>query len=524
MPLKDALGYINRFVEIEGFKVVLISNEGAFSRADASREDIDNGIVLKAFKEKLIGRTLRLVADPNEAFDSFMSQMQIEKARGIANNYKHDIVKVFRASGYENLRSLRVGLEAFDRIVSILSQKVLVKDQALREIALSCIYVAIELAATVDEEIVRDPSAGRVRRLVAGLGIGKDSKSSPADRIADGIVKRYGELVNLQRPTVSLESLVQFIAHGHLDIAKVNTAAEASLLVADPENLPPWRSLVEVWDLDTVSSQANTVRALEQLRDLSVLDPGELLHLAGIMLWRSSHGDLSLSAGKSPIEFISEYLDKLDASARSLQSQSRKMFGLKLATYGIIPIAPAEYESEISQIANMISNKVDSSFTARFPEMRMRLTEILRRPDRNFQDINAKNEVLSEFVSLPIFKNANPGEIADLILRDNRCDFEVLDWLRERYKLVSTAELLLPEAQWLQGIFNELKSRIRTAPAPFNQFWAKVVDARLKPLLSQIEELSSASQCGSRGTPSTTARTEPSSGEDGKSTSKGSEY
>lgn len=489
IPLKEALGYVNRFVETEGCKVVLVSNEDAFFRPDASDEDRANGAVLKAFKEKLVGRTLRLTADPDGAFDSFAAEMRNAEARDAAGEHKAAILQVFRASGRENLRALRAGLEAFDRVAAILSPRVLSKGQALREIALCCTYVAIELAAAVDEAVVSDPTAGLIKRLVAGVGAGKGAKPSAAEDLADDIAKRYDGLVNLQRPAVPLSLLVRFVAHGQLDASQVTAAAEVSPLVADPEDLPPWRALVHIWDLDVEDLQANTVRALRQLRALEVLDPGELLHLAGVMLWRAHYEDLTLSEGSSPLDFVEGYLDRLHASGQCLRAPFAEGRGSAVAAYGIVAIAPDERQSELLRIRDLIRGSVDRSVKARFPEMRERLMEHLRAPDRLLQRSYGGSNELASYAQMSVFEDAEPTEFADVVLRGGRFDFAALDWLCGRYKLAGETILLVAEGRWLRGLARELLARADAAPPPFNRVWAEASDGRLAPLLARLDEI-----------------------------------
>ena len=489
IPLKDALGYINRFVELEGFKVVIISNEDAFSRPGASKEDQENFVFLKAFKEKLVGRTMRLVADPQAVFENFTSKILTEKAMELAKEEKDRILRVFESSGRENLRSLRVGLEAFDRIASILAPEVLAKKDALIEIALACLYVSLEVAAAVDISIVRSPTAGRLKRLVAGLGFRQENEGSATEQTSDDIVKRYDEFVNFQSPVIPLDLLVDFIALGQLDISSINEFAKVSSLVAVPSELPPWRSLVEIWDMDIESLQTNTERARNQLEKLRVRDPGEMLHLAGIMLWRASNDDLTLSDGLQPVDFIRKYLNTLHSAGENLDPLKGMSKGL-VAAHGFIPIAPEASASDMKQILGLIQESANRALQKRLPEIREKINKFFISKDRVFSDLYATNNELSNFVGLPIFAGQNPSVFVDAILRDLRFDVGLLDWLSERYKLAGDTALLIAEGAWLQGVASGLKDRIATLPAPLNRFWQKLTDARLSPIITRLAELS----------------------------------
>ncbi len=185
MRLVDALGCINTFIEKERFKVVLISNERALQRKDVTKEEKENFNLLKNFKEKLVGRTLRLEADPMSAYDSFVKSMKSEKARALATQEKTFALIVFRASKRDNLRSLRIAIEAFDRIVSTIDSNIPQKDEGLRDILAGCIYVTCEAGAAVKHPLIAQPTTGRLSRIMRGKG--GSQIEEPSESLSDVI-------------------------------------------------------------------------------------------------------------------------------------------------------------------------------------------------------------------------------------------------------------------------------------------------------------------------------------------------
>jgi hypothetical protein len=158
MPLKEALGYINRFIEQEGFRVVLISNQALMEPATATVWDV--------FKEKLVGRTLRLVPNPEAAYPEFVTTMTSEKAKEIATTERSAALSLFEASQRENLRSLRFGLESFDRVMRVLEPTLLTRAEGLKDILLGCLYISIEYGANTDEQSIVNPHYHRIRSLI----------------------------------------------------------------------------------------------------------------------------------------------------------------------------------------------------------------------------------------------------------------------------------------------------------------------------------------------------------------------
>lgn len=103
----NALGLINSFVESGLFKVIVIANQRPFADAEDYRQQ----------KEKVIGRTLTVMSNPETVLPELTSKLRSSAARGAIVANAGDLLSVFQASGYHNLRSLRAALDDFDRLV-----------------------------------------------------------------------------------------------------------------------------------------------------------------------------------------------------------------------------------------------------------------------------------------------------------------------------------------------------------------------------------------------------------------------
>lgn len=499
MKLVDALGYINKFVEREGFKVVLVSNELAFTRSGALKEEQENSVLFKGFKEKLVGRTLQLKADPENAFDAFASSLKCARAKEIALKEKTTALAVFRASKRENLRSLRIALEAFDRLVSGFDPDIPTTDEGLRDILAGCIYVAIEVGAAVKHVLVAYPTAGRMSRLMRGIGGSAASEPSEDELVLNDIVKRYSDVLNLQSPTVSFEFLLDFIASAVLKKQEIEHALRISPLMAGPSKSPLWRRLIEVWDFNTDRLKEDTKELINKFAQLDILDPGELIHLTGIILWRESQGDLLITGGIDPEKFMTRYLSDLKASGKHLDVKLDVFAMDRLSAYGYVVLGSEEFRDKLLRIHALIASAMNEAASQRFPEVYAAICGALASNTRDMN--NLVDRELIPYLRMPIFKNADFRGFADLIMRHKEFDVKTVKWLSERYDNHVTASVKREEQAWLDALYNELCERISTLEPPLNMWWMRILVQNLQRFVTPSSPVASSEASESSSSP-----------------------
>lgn len=483
IPLKDALGYINQFVERDKYKVVIITNENALIRNGASDEEKKNYLALTAFKEKLIGKTLRLKSDPEKAFDLFISTFKHDLSKQVASSEKSAVVSVFEASQRDNLRSLRIGLEAYERLVAGFKPGTSVKEEGLKDILKGCVYVALETGAAVNQSIVGSPMFGRSTRLMRGLGSSKEAPPSDDEKAADLIVNRYGEVLNFRSPTIPLDILVDFISNGILRSDDIEQSLKISPLMNDPSAVPVWRKLIEIWDYNISGLESDTAEAVNKFAEFGFSDPGELMHLAGIMIWRESYGDLTLSGGALPEAFMENYLAGLSASGKALEIKYDVFAMDRLSAYGYIVLCADEHRDRLESIYGMIKMNLDKAASALYPEIYQKILEAMRRPDRNLDSILPDQEQF--YLQEPIFSVVDPSDFADLILRDGNFDHAALKWLKDRYWRHVHPEVKAAEQEWINDLYFKLESRVRSLPKPLDGWWMNLLNMNLKGFIDE---------------------------------------
>jgi hypothetical protein len=83
-------------------------------------------------------------------------------------------------------------------------------------------------------------------------------------------------------------------------------------------------------------------------------------------------------------------------------------------------------------------------------------------------------------------QDSDPSWFAGLVLRKNKFDYQLVEWLAERYGPSREPLLLQSEHGWLQLLYEELQRRISIVQAPMRTFWAQQVQAKLEPALTRF--------------------------------------
>ena len=102
---EEILGYINYFVEQEGIKTLIVSNE----------EEIKDNEEYARKKEKLIGATFSYTEDQDLAIQSILNEVNFEELKRLLNTHLGLIKQTFNQVGYKNLRSFKQAIFDFER-------------------------------------------------------------------------------------------------------------------------------------------------------------------------------------------------------------------------------------------------------------------------------------------------------------------------------------------------------------------------------------------------------------------------
>ncbi|MCB2127792.1 MAG: hypothetical protein KDE03_01610 [Rhodobacteraceae bacterium] len=261
------LGLINVFVERDGKKVILLANEERLWKAGHDQ------------KEKIVGQTLRLVADVDAALPTFIDELP-EPTQAFARFEIDTVRNTFTSSEYHNLRSLRQALFDFHRLYSVVRADLRDCADGMREL------LRLFLALTL--EVKKGALAEDDLRLRDGI----DFNRKPEFEALRKAARKYDwEMVKSGRHGAVLNGALsaRIICGGQVDAEALNQSLIASERFLRPEE-QEWQTVcwAERRDPDAVSEAFG--RMEQRFIDREYTTPGIILHVFNNKLYARKIG------------------------------------------------------------------------------------------------------------------------------------------------------------------------------------------------------------------------------------------
>ena len=450
MPLVDALGMINTFVEHGDHKVIVIANQAevpAAQKADYERQ-----------REKVIGRTLTIKADPAAVLDKLIGEMRYDAARKAAEAERDLVIRIFEASERQNLRSLRAAIADFDRLIGSLDPKLANSPEALRRLLSYIVATEVEWRAGLTRQGL---DALMLVRLAYGM---LRPSETPEVKAAETIQAKYPE-VEWRDPIIPSETLGDYLVTGVLDVETANQAILMHPLIAEPKAVPAWRRLID-WQMRGQKVYfEDRADVLKQLQDHQVVEPGEILHIAGIAMWLEQNGaPLVADVSKD----LTAYIDAVEASGALMPERSIfgsggnhgwAGFGFCYAEDPRFPVIQDHLEAAVGRV-------FDKSMQAAAPG----LMETLRQPGNDGKALyDAAPGADGHYGGTAILHHIAVSDFADLLLDGGRPNRELIGALTRRYQYWGGEPDMLAEEPWLQALQADLVARATALGPPFNK-------------------------------------------------------
>lgn len=141
--LESLLGYINHYVEHQGYKVIIVANEEEILAHQEQRDDFK--LAYRRIKEKLVGKTFEITPDLSGALVNFISEVKDNDAQALYNKNINLISEIYENSQYQNLRHLKQALWDFERFLSFVNPDASSKDGLLDHLLRIFLILSIEI-------------------------------------------------------------------------------------------------------------------------------------------------------------------------------------------------------------------------------------------------------------------------------------------------------------------------------------------------------------------------------------------
>jgi hypothetical protein len=294
LTAKELFGVLNKYVEHDKRSVILLADETRL------RDDLPD---YKAYKEKLVGRTLRLNPDADAAFAAFLLEIpDAETCIALSENQSR-LLEVFHLSTFENLRLLRQAMLEFVYVYRALDADMRAKKSAVSD--LLALYFALHMEFGKGA-LSRDDLQGRGGW--GGAGLLEDEPPKPIDTAR----KKYP--FNLHDEAILPNALcLALMADGYSDAVATRAALKSTNGFSDTTSEPAWQTLW-YWRLREESHVISAIASIQTEIDSLQLQPaGKLLHFFGSLLSLAKSG----ASEKTASQVVDEALATIDSLARN---------------------------------------------------------------------------------------------------------------------------------------------------------------------------------------------------------------
>lgn len=447
MPITDVLGYINRLVERDGRKVILVADEDRIAvRADGAEFEIS--------KEKVVGRTLTVRPDFDAAYGAFLKALDSEPARQFLEQAAGEVRAVYEQSRTGNLRLLQQTLWDFERVHDALDGRHLANAGAMNAMMRLLFAMSFEFkAGNIDALDVR----ARSTRQYSGLF--NDAKEPGRLRLASA---KYSGLT-MHDTLLPDDLLGDILVDGIVDHARVREAFDASSWFPS-EDEPSWRT---VWYSGERGDEeiADAVETLmEEFATRTYDVTGELLHVFSQVLKLAGLGAIDWPLSQAVSE-CRAYVDDLRGQGRLEPPKLAVLDEVRHGSFAGLGFSGRD-TPEFGEVWAYLNEQRAAAQRDRFSDQATELLSVMRADATEFVKRIASADYSTEpLARLPVLATVDPATFAaDLAALEPLQLREVMVGLSARYDLGTLERELKEEMPWILAVRSALLERAAASP------------------------------------------------------------
>ncbi|WP_051236104.1 P-loop NTPase fold protein [Ottowia thiooxydans] len=444
IPMPELLGYVNTFIEHEEAKVILIANEAEIEN-DLSKDSDKNRY--DRIKEKLIGKTLTIEPNLDEALSSFFSEMP-PAHQELIGHHSNLIKQIYTESELSNLRSLRQTILDFSRFLMGLTKNALKNEALIGALLERFLIFSIEIRAGsfAPNEI---PIRG-----VDMSSVSKREKNS-TELVLAHLRGKYASLSSWDL-VIPADMWQAIFTTGLFDFIRINSALARSSYLASAKDREDWVKLWYGQDLSDEAFEKLLARVYKDLKDKRFKRLGEVRHVVGMLLHYESKGLLTATA-EEILAMGKEQVDQLAFNQQLLNQGKNDGSEIMIGWLG-----HGYHGTDVSQFSMFhayINQAKEKAKVDALPAEGENLLKLLEGSTREFaRAVIITNSGNSKFYDVPVFATIDPKAFVRTLVNLGResCDM-VSAVFAQRYREPSHAEALKNEYKWVNAVHNLLE-------------------------------------------------------------------
>lgn len=411
--VKELYGYINRFVEHNRFKVIVVCNS----------TEITDKEIFNRFREKIIGRTFEIHSDIDAAINSFANEIPTSY---FVQQHILEVKEAFKLTGYSNLRVLRQCIRDFNQIFQgiHIDNGNPYQNKKLFHFLIRFVVLYSEMS-TSDKDII----ANWKQKYAQALASDRPEMLELKRRIS-AIQQKYQPLeikygMDIFRERNDITSISGFCLKG-IDLVDYLNAK----LV--PTERDSWDCLYQYYEMNNEDFESQYAMTESAVLNGNFRNYQDYLKAISILIELS---DLGIKEMNSKVFDMSKaYVEKWIADISSSDSFA------DIKSNIINLLSCINQASDNNELRKKFNSGLNGIFATKLTELEHHYTEILESlsDDNLLELVDSMDKMLPDrsnsYQSYPIFKDANPEQVAKRILSlSNASKFHFYRFLNRRY-------------------------------------------------------------------------------------------
>lgn len=448
MSVTDVLGYINYFVEHNGFKVIIVANEDRIiQRENNSGKEND---AYRDIKEKLIGQTLLVKPQLSEAFSHFLATIPEEKNRHFLSENATEIKNVFLQSGTHNLRALKRSLWNFTRVLNVLRDRYWEYPDAITSLMKTLLALSLEVkTGRLSADQLQSLRTNRFSRFF--------KKDGAPDTPSELLEKRYQSVVfDGTLPVEIIEDVV--CCNGIVEREAIWHALDQVPPFADKGAEPAWIAAWRGYSRSDDEFEASVLNVEKEFKERKYEEPGDIIHVFGLRL------------NFAKIRAIPQSLEDVVSECKAYIDHLRN--GKKLGKR--VPHSIDDFSGwqglgvsqsntkELQRIFSYYVESIEKQTVELYPEYaRHALSVAAKDPGEFFRLICRNNVQPSPYAEIPIFGSLRPEGFVEVLLNSSpSAQMDIMLAMKSRYDHGMLEHDLKDETGWIEGVIDLLNDKL----------------------------------------------------------------
>lgn len=492
MDIEALLGYINYYVEHQGYKVIIIANENELSgtEGDNTSNDIkltEANLRYRRIKEKLIGKTFEVQPQLDLAINNFIEEIDNVTTHDFFKSILDLIKDYYRRSGYWNLRHLRQALMDFARLIEFIPSDIREKEDVIEELLSIYLMLSFEIKSGKMSPLDIDKLEGL---YFTELAYKSSSKEVVEGELDDFYVKMREKYPVFDPLDMLLENSVwiEVFDKGLIDKERIEKSLKNSRFF-NSDNQPEW---IQLWRFMSLrDSDFDNLLAIvkEQFRNKKYEELGEIKHVTGLFLELVDRSLLDMTK-EEVFEIAKNNIDNLIIEGKEIPHfdyvnicDDTNTFGLDFRNKNDSKfIELLEYMTEVSK-KQVLDN---------LPEIAKKLLEDIKNDADSFHKKIYYTGSVTIYQKEPALKYIIPNDfVRAFIETEPYARRSIALVISSRYKKTSSIEVFLPELDWLREVMSLLKIEVESREGKVSAVQIRyLMDEYLTPAITALDEAS----------------------------------